>query len=294
MKAAEGRPSKALTLALSVLLFALAAFVLLHALLYFRQEQMIFYPQPLREEVRAAVHRALPDAEELSLPTPDGHRLRGWFVPNRAGAATARPMPALIYFGGNAEEVSARAMEAAELRGISFVLFDYRGYGLSTGEPGERALFDDALLIYDHVARLPQVDRTHIIVMGRSLGSGVATWLASRRAVAAVVLVTPYDSMAAVAHIHYPFLFTDLLLRHRFDSAARARAIDAPMLALIAERDTVIPPERGEALVRAWRGPAMSVMLRGAGHNDASLQPAYWPAIRAFLEKIGVRHRFDG
>lgn len=273
------------SIALSAVLVAFAAYALLHALLYLAQDRMIFLRQPLPDEVRTALHQALPGAEEMVLPTADGQRLHGWLVPN--GGANRRA-PALIYFGGNAEEVSPLALQAVQLPGISFVVFNYRGYGLSTGEPSERALFDDALAIYDRIASLPQVDAKRIVVMGRSLGSGVATYLASRRPVAAVVLVTPYDSMAAVARTHYPFLLTGLLLRHTFDSVARARTIDAPMLALIAGADTIVPPERGAALARAWRGPATPVVLPGAGHNEISLHPAYWKTIREFLHKTGT------
>lgn len=272
-----------MSFAIAALLVVLAALVLLHALVYFAQERMIFFPQPLADEMRAAVHRAQPDAEEISLPAAGGQRLHGWFLRNGAGT---RGAPALIYFGGNAEEVSHLALEAAELHGISLALFNYRGYGRSTGEPGEQALFADALAIYDHVAALHGVDARRVVVMGRSLGSGVATYLASQRPVAALVLVTPYDSMAAVARTHYPFLLTGPLLRHPFDSASRARTIDAPMLALLAGADTVVPPQRGEALARAWRGPVRSVVLPKAGHNDIALHPAYWPAIREFLGKI--------
>lgn len=263
----------------------LAGFALVHALVYFAQDRLIFFPQPIEERMLAAVRNAAPDAQELELKTEDGERLHGWYVPNGAPVSEA---PVLMYFGGNAEEVSHLALEASELRGISLVLFNYRGYGRSTGRPGEKALFADALAIYDHVASLPNVDRKRIAVMGRSLGSGVATYLASQRPVAAVILVTPYDSMAAVARTHYPFLLVGLLLRHPFDSATRARTIDAPMLALIAGADTIIPPRHGQALARAWRGPATTLVLPGAGHNDIGLQPAFWPAIRDFLAKISV------
>ena len=276
---------KPLSIALAAVLVVLACLVLVHALVYFAQERLIFFPQPLDDRALAAVHRAVPDARELELATADAHRLHGWLVPN---GAPAREAPVIIYFGGNAEEVSGLALEAPELRGTSLVLFNYRGYGRSTGEPGERALFADALTIYDHVAALPQLDRRRIVVMGRSLGSGVATYLASMRPVAAVVLVTPYDSMAAVARTHYPFLLVGPLLRHRFDSATRARKIQAPMLALIAGSDVVIPPERGEALASAWRGPATTLVLPGAGHNDIALHPKYWQAIRDFLRNAGA------
>ena len=273
---------KALSLASYALGAALAVLVLAHALVYFAQERMIFFPQPLADDVRAAVRKAQPDAREIELATADGRRLQGWFVPNGGRGA------ALIYFGGNAEEVSGVALEAAKLRGISLVLFNYRGYGRSTGEPGERALFGDALAVYDFTASLPGVDRGRIVAMGRSLGSGVATYLASQRPLAAVVLVTPYDSMAALARTHYPYLLAGPLLRHRFDSATRARTIEAPMLALLAGADSVVPPARGEALARAWRGPATVVVLPAAGHNDIRFHGAYWPTIRQFLRKAGT------
>jgi fermentation-respiration switch protein FrsA (DUF1100 family) len=273
---------KALSFASYALGAALAVLVLAHALVYFAQERMIFFPQPLAEDLRAAVRKAQPDAREIELATADGQRLQGWFVPNGGRGA------ALIYFGGNAEEVSGLALEARELPGISFVLFNYRGYGQSTGKPGERALFADALAIYVWAASRPGIDRSRIVVMGRSLGSGVATYVAAQRPVAGVVLVTPYDSLAAVGRSHYPFLAVGALLRHRFDSASRARTIDAPMLALIGGADTIIPPQRGEALVRAWRGPATAIILPAAGHNDIGLRRAYWQSIREFLRKTGT------
>ncbi|HET7670884.1 MAG TPA: alpha/beta fold hydrolase [Burkholderiales bacterium] len=262
-------------LAWSALRMIAVFFLLIHGFLYLMQDRMLFFPRPLDPDVRAAVRRALPAAEEVTLKTADGHRLQGLFVPGGPSA--------LIYFGGNAEEVTGFALDAPELPGVSLALFNYRGYGGSTGSPGEKALFADALAIYDHVASRPGVDAKRIVVMGRSLGSGVATYLATQRPVSAVILVTPYDSIAAVAQASYPFVLVDLLLRHRFDSLALAPSVQAPVLILAGAADTLIPPTHAAVLAKAWKGPVTSVVLPRAGHNDIGMHDGYWRAIRAFL-----------
>jgi fermentation-respiration switch protein FrsA (DUF1100 family) len=264
--------------AYSTLRIGVAALVLIHVYLYVAQDHMIFLPRPLAEGAR-------PDGEEMTLATADGHRLHGWFMRNSKDTADT---PVLIYFGGNAEEVSGFALDATELPGVSLALVNYRGYGKSDGKPSEQAFFNDALAIYDAVAAHPGVDRKRIVVMGRSLGTGVATYLASQRPLAAVVLVTPFDSVAAVARAQYPFVLVDLLLKHPFDSLARAPTIDAPMLALIAERDSIIPPRHAETLVKAWRGPVTSVVFERADHNDISSHARYWLTVREFLKKTGT------
>jgi pimeloyl-ACP methyl ester carboxylesterase len=101
--------------------------------------------------------------------------------------------------------------------------------------------------------------------------------------VKALILVTPYDSVAALARSRSPFVLVDPLLRHRFDSVARAPQIAAPALIVAGAADTAIPPAHAAALARAWRGPVTSVVLPGAGHNDRSRPERYWRAIREFL-----------
>ena len=286
---ASEREARALgrRLSFAVLSIAFVVIVSLMVYLYVAQDRMIFLPRPLGEDVRSIVHKARPDAEEISLPTADGHRLHGWFVRNSDTPLS----PAVIYFGGNAEEVSGFALKAQELRGLSFALFNYRGYGRSEGSPSEAALFDDALAIYDFVGARPGVDRKHIVAFGRSLGSGVATYLASQRPLAAVILVTPYDSLSAVAQARYPYVIVDLLLKHPFDSVTRARAINAPLLALIAGADTVIPPRHAQRLASAWRGPVTSLVFEGAQHNDIDTDARYWQSIREFLKQTAVLAR---
>lgn len=189
----------------------------------------------------------------------------------------------MLYFGGNAEEVSWMIEEATAVPGASWLLMDYRGYGQSEGSPSEKALVADAIALYDHALKLPGVDPKRIHAFGRSLGSGVAVALAAQRPLAGLILATPYDSLAALAKRYYWYLPVDWMLKHRFDSIARAPQLKTPLLCLIAERDEVIPAVHAERLFEAWGGAKRKVVLTDAGHNSSDAHPLFWPSIRAFL-----------
>ncbi|OGA33584.1 MAG: hypothetical protein A3F75_12805 [Betaproteobacteria bacterium RIFCSPLOWO2_12_FULL_64_23] len=246
-------------------------------LIYFLQERLIFFPQPVAQDPLQANPGAA--IEEVSLVTADQVRLRGWLV-----KATPTPAPLLLYFGGNAEEVSWLASTADRYAGWSLLLFNYRGYGRSEGKPGETELFADALQIHDYAAKRAQGGR--VAVMGRSLGSGVAVYLAAQRPVAGVILVSPYDTIESVAQGVYPFLPISLMLKHRFDSLSRAPGIKAPLLCLVASGDRVIPRPHSERLYAAWGGPRQWREIRPADHDSLAGEPEYWRAIAAFLDGL--------
>ena len=248
-------------------------------LIYFLQERMIFFPQPLTADpLKANTGAAI---EEVSLVTADQVKLHGWLV---KAATTQAPAPLLVYFGGNAEEVSWLVSSAGQYAGWSLLLLNYRGYGRSEGKPGEAELFADALQIYDYAAGRAQGGR--VAVMGRSLGSGVAVYLATQRPVAGVILVSPYDSVESVAKGIYPFLPIGLMLKHRFDSQSRAPGIKAPLLCLVASADRVIPRAHSERLYAAWGGPRQWREIRPADHDSLAGAPDYWQAIAAFLHGL--------
>ena len=256
---------------------ALVGAVGMSVTMFLFQDSLIFLPQPVvgsGPPPRAGL-------EEVEITADGGTRLRGWLVK----APTARA-PLLIYFGGNAEEVSWLVEEAPRLGGWSLLLVNYRGYGRSEGRPGERALFADGLRLYDWARARSDVDPEHVAAMGRSLGGGVAVHLAAERPLVGVVLVTPFDSLTAVAQHHYPWLPVRWLLRHPFDALGRAPTVRTPMLCLVAGRDRVIPPVHAARLYDAWAGAKRWVEFPGADHNGISAERGYWPAIADFLTSI--------
>ena len=165
------------------------------ATMYLAQDSLLFLPQPLIGPPRVAR-----PVEPLAFEREEGVKVRGWFVTTAEARA-----PLAIFYGGNAEELSWQMTEPWPAD-WSLALVNYRGYGESDGKPSEAALFGDALAVFDALARRPDVDASRIVLVGRSLGSGVAAYVAAERPVAAVVLISPYDSMTAVARRHYPWL----------------------------------------------------------------------------------------
>ena len=266
---------------LPLLLIGGAAYLGVCALLYLLQDRLVFYPQPLPESGKRMVE-ALPDTVGLEVEAPDGTRLRGWL--RHQSAAPTRGV--VIYFGGNAEEVSGQIRDAAELAPWSVAAFNYRGYGRSEGEPSEAALVADAFVIYDHLAEREDIDPERIVVLGRSLGSGVAVPLAARRPLRGLILVSPFDSLKSIARKTYPFVPVEPLLRHPFDSIALAPRISVQMLVLAGDRDDLIPAAHSRRLADAWAGPVRFELLSDVGHNDIHSVPRYRDAMRHFLASL--------
>ena len=188
---------------------------------------------------------------------------------------------ALLYFGGNAEDVSINLPAMArDFPHRSVYLMHYRGFGGSSGSPTEAHLHADALALYDHVART----QPDIVVIGRSLGSGVAIRLANERPVARLVLVTPYDSIAALGARQFPIFPVQWLITDRFDSVNQAPKIHVPTLVLRAQTDYVVPSDSTARLMRAFgAGVAKEVVIADADHGSIGAMPAYQEAISRFL-----------
>jgi pimeloyl-ACP methyl ester carboxylesterase len=255
-------------LAAAYLLITLAAFLL--------QGRLLFFPSPLSPETRRAL------ADHAIRFDHDGVELHGWLVRNQE--PDGRPF--LIYYGGNGEELSWNVPRFTELPIAGVLLVNYRGYGDSQGQPSSSALTADAAFIFDELVRREGLSPDEIVLMGRSLGSGVAVDLAARRPVAGLILVTPFDRLSSIASHHYPFLPVRLLMRHEMDSIGLAPEVAAPSLVILAERDRTVPPQYGRRLHEALAGRAELVTVAGADHNDLDGHREYWRAIEEFLAGV--------
>ena len=190
---------------------------------------------------------------------------------------------AIIYFGGNGETVVANASFFNKtLSDYTIYLVNYRGYGSSTGKPTEAALYADAQYIYD---QLIEKHKT-LSVIGRSLGSGVATYLAATRKIEKMILVTPFDSIQAIAQKRYPVFPIALLLSDKFDSLGRVKNISAKTLVLLAENDVVIPFKYSQRLIDAFPLSQIKVeLIEGTGHNNISSKAEYYHFLQQFMKQ---------
>lgn len=258
----------------SLLLVPVLAVVLL-ALLWLFQRRLIYLPID-RDVPPARV--ILPAAEEVRFRTADGLSLNGWHLPPANGGRGLLPGDSeawggVIIFNGNAGHRGYRAPlgEALARAGLGVLLFDYRGYGENAGSPSETGLRLDADAAWSFMTGDRGYSQDRLVYFGESLGAAVAVDLAARRAPGAVVLRSPFSSLADVGRRHYPLLPVRLLLRDRFASIERIASIAAPLLVVTGERDTIVPPSSSRALFDAAAEPKRWVEIPGADHNDLEL-----------------------
>lgn len=244
----------------------LVLYLALCASMYARQRDFIYFPQ---------YTRVAASQTDFAFES-DGHVLRGWVVnPGRRSA--------VLYFGGNAESLMPMREELARLLPAhTSYLVAYRGFGASDGTPGEDALARDAIALFDRVrARHPQGS---VAIIGRSLGTGVASHVAARRPVARLVLITPFDSLANVARTHYPWMPVRWLMRERFDSAQLLANYRGEVLVVRAGRDRVVPPASTDRLIAALTRAPQILDVADGDHIDIVDRPGSRGAIRRFLE----------
>lgn len=262
----------------------LAALVLAYsgfsALLFFSQGKMVYYPQ-IGREIRSTPDEHGLDYEPLTLLTPDGERLDAWFVPKERAQAS------VLILHGNAGNMSHRLETIAMFHrlGYNVLIFDYRGYGRSTGQPSETGLYRDAQTAWDYLVRQRGISPERIILFGESLGGAVAAWLAARGHAGALVLSSAFISVPELAADLYPWLPMKWLARLRYDTRAALAETTCPVLIAHSPDDEIVPFRHGQALFNAAAEPKVFLPLAG-GHNDGFIfmRPAWVEALAEFLE----------
>lgn len=227
------------------------------------QRQLIYHPD--RTPVPSA-GQVIDGGRDVTLRTSDGLTLGAWFVP--ADPAADRNV-AVLFAPGNGGNRLGRASFAVELsrRGFAVLLLDYRGYGGNPGSPHEEGLALDAMAgarVLDDLGY--PAPRT--IYFGESLGTGVVAGLQAQRPPAGLVLRSPFPALADVGAHHYPWLPVRVLLRDRFDTAARLADSEVPVTVIYGDHDAVVPPGLSARVADEARSLVERLVIREADHND--------------------------
>lgn len=258
-----------MTILIIITRLAIAGYVLFAGVLYFKQHSLLYFPTP-----------QIPHDFDEIIFSNQGENLN-IIVLNKG------QQKAILYFGGNSEPVAINAERFSKIfPDYTVYLVNYRGYGGSTGRPGEEENYADAKAIFESL----KTQYRDISVMGRSLGSGVATYLASIKEVEKLVLITPYDSIQNVAQGRFPLHPMSILLKDKYNSALKAKDVKAKTMILIAEHDQTIKLARTHNLIKAFaeshaakKSPIISKTIKGTGHNTILESDSYYRLLEDFL-----------
>jgi len=256
---------------------AAIVYLLVLLVMMFFEERLIFHPDPMPWETWD-----LPGVERARFEAADGTRLHGWYFHH------PQPRACVLFACGNAGNISYRAdrfRQLCDVHRLAIFAFDYRGYGLSEGQPNEAGILLDARAARAWLAKRAGIAESEIVLMGESLGGGVMVDLASRDGARGLILERTYTSLPDVAAYFYPFLPVQMLMRNRLDSLAKIAVYRGPLVHCHGDVDEIIPFQMGRRLFAAANDPKRFVELPGIGHNDP-LPPAWDEAIYEFVERL--------
>ncbi len=244
-------------------MMVLRIYIIIGLFLFFRQRKMIYYPT---EQINHGFMEKTIENEGENI---------------KVIVLNPEQKNAIIYFGGNAENVVYSTLDFQQLASNTVYLVNYRGYSGSTGKPTEQGLYSDALAIYDEITN----SHANISVIGRSLGSGVATYLASQRPISKLMLATPFDSLQSIAQAQFWIYPSSIILQDKYRSIDRVKDIDSKTLILIAENDHIVPYKNSINLVNSFPEKQVDVkIIKNRGHNDISNSIEYMNALNSFFK----------
>ncbi len=265
-----------------LLLFGLIAYLAICLLLYVMQSRLIFFPEMPGRQLEATPKAVNLDYEDVRVETEDGVSLHGWYIP----AANAKIT--LLFCHGNAGNISHRLESIALFNslGLNVLIFDYRGYGQSTGKISEAGFYQDAYTMWQVLTDKKGIEAENIVLFGRSLGAAITSQLATKVKAGGVILESAFTSVPGMGAKLYPLFPLRLLTRFQLNNVAHVQAIPSPLLVVHSEDDEIIPFAQGQAVYERAHEPKTFLRIRG-GHNGGFIFSGrlYTGGVEAFLSK---------
>lgn len=262
------------------LLMALCAIYLVFILLvYFGQARLVYFPEKQLSNTPDVIGL---DYAAVSIPVGNSETLHGWWmsVPDAKGT--------VLFFHGNAGNISHRLNYLTMFKrlGYNTLLFDYRGYGQSSGTPSESGMYQDALAAWHYLTGTKKIAPKQIVLFGESLGGAVASWLAAREKPGLLVLASTFTSVPELGAEIYPFLPVRWISRFEYNTLKSLQAVSCPVFIAHSPQDEIIPFRHGQRLFQAAPEPKQFLPLEG-GHNTGFIfmQPVWKKALGAFMDK---------
>ncbi len=268
---------------ISIIGIGAVAYGLVLVFLFITQSRLIYFPSVPSRALDTTPKSIGLDYENVKIVTEDGLRLDAWYVP-------ARKMRGfLLFFHGNAGNISHRldSLKIFHDIGLSTLIIDYRGYGRSEGKPSEQGTYRDAEAAWRYLTKQRGVPASRIVLFGRSLGAAVATYLATRKAPAALIIESGFVSVPELGAQIYPWLPVRWLARFKYPTGEYLKTVSVPVLIVHGRDDEIIPFTHGRSLFERARRPKEFLELRG-GHNDGFLVSGrrYVNGLDAFIASV--------
>ncbi|WP_223815950.1 alpha/beta hydrolase [Adhaeribacter rhizoryzae] len=264
-------------LKVSIIMLCLVAgiFLILMGVVFWVQDRLIFFPEKVPVAYRYPFQQPF---KEIYLNTPDGNQIHALHFKAK------QPKGVMLYFHGNAGSLRSWGYLAEELLVYGYDVFmpDYRSFGKSTGKLSPDNLYQDAQLTYDYLRQ--SFSEEQIIIFGRSIGTGVATKLASDNKPKQLLLETPFYNFADVAKTHYPYLPVSALLKYTFRSDKWIKKVSCQVYIFHGTADEVVPFSSGKKLAQLLNNSNNLVVIKGGGHNNLSSFPVYREALARILK----------
>jgi pimeloyl-ACP methyl ester carboxylesterase len=266
---------------LKLLLMGAAIYAMLCLAIFMFQPRLVYFPMKAMAATPAAIGLRY---EDVTLETAAGTSVHGWYLPGREDAHT------LLFLHGNAGNISHRldSLHLFNQLGLNVLIIDYSGFGRSGGKPGEQQTYEDARLAWRYLTDSRGVAPERIVIFGRSLGGGVATWLASEETPGGLILESSFTSVPELAQKFYPIFPMRWLARIRYDNASRLPGVRCPVLIAHSRDDEIVPIDHGRALFALAADPKSFLEMRG-GHNIGFLVSgqSYRAGLARFIAGLG-------